>query len=113
VLVEQIVNAEIQTEQPLLPAESTEVAELTNEEETTSDEVEEIPQLDCYFKLIGEAEKPNGGLDLVSFVFFLVLFDTTMATRKSHLNADEFYKVIDLSSLIGRSQNVSLFLRMI
>jgi hypothetical protein len=42
-LVEQIVNAEIQAEQPLLPAESIVLAEPTNEE-TTTDQVEELQQ---------------------------------------------------------------------
>jgi hypothetical protein len=54
--------------------------------------------LDGLFKIVSEVDKPNQGLDLISFVFydfFLTLFDSTIATRRHHLNNDEFYKVID------------------
>jgi hypothetical protein len=54
--------------------------------------------VDNFFRLTGETDKPDGGLDLVSFVFydfFLSLFDSAIAQRKSHLNSDEFLKVID------------------
>jgi hypothetical protein len=67
-----------------------------------------VDVIDCYFKLIGEADKPNGGLDLVSFVFydlFLALFDSTVATRKIHLNTDEFYKVIDHYQFPNRTKS--------
>jgi hypothetical protein len=50
------------------------------------------------YKLVSEADKPNQGLDIVSFAFydfFLMLFDTPSVTRKHHLNFDEYYKIIE------------------
>jgi hypothetical protein len=45
------------------------------------------------FKLVEEFDKPNQGLDLVSFVYYdfaLKLFDTNNPTRKYHMNLNEF-----------------------
>jgi hypothetical protein len=53
--------------------------------------------IDELFKLVEDFDKPNQGIDLVSFVFYdfaLKLFNVPNASRKWHLNLEEFTGVL-------------------
>jgi len=53
--------------------------------------------IDELFKLVEEYDKPNQGIDLVSFVFYdfaLKLFDVPNSVRKWYLNLEEFTGVL-------------------
>jgi Ca2+-binding EF-hand superfamily protein len=53
--------------------------------------------IESMFKLVEEFDKPNQGLDLISFVFYdftLKIFDVPSAHRKFHMNLEDFTRAM-------------------